>query len=111
QGFFVAALNEDLVAVAKHQRSKSIPLRLENPISGGRQFAHSLGEHRQNRRIHWKLHAPRVNQFVLFVGPMNAYYGGNSSGFCAAGNGCCDSVGRKRVWPRDPEGGPVTAGT
>ena len=30
--FLVAALDQDLVAVAKHQRAKSIPLRLEDPV-------------------------------------------------------------------------------
>ena len=32
QRFFVAALNQDFVAIAKDQRAKPIPLRLENPV-------------------------------------------------------------------------------
>jgi len=31
----VAALNQDLAAIAKHKRAKTIPLRLEDPLSFG----------------------------------------------------------------------------
>ena len=31
QGFLVAALQQDLLAVAKHQRAKAIPLGFEDP--------------------------------------------------------------------------------
>ena len=56
QRFFVAALDQDLVSVAKHQRTKSIPFRFEDPCSACRQFANALGEHRQNWRVHRKVH-------------------------------------------------------
>ena len=56
QRFFVAALDQDLVPVAENQRAKPIPLRFENPCSAGGQFADSLGEHRQDRRVHRKVH-------------------------------------------------------
>src|SRR5439155_7421072 len=56
QRFLVAALEEDLVAVAENERPKSIPLRLEDPIFALRQLADPLGEHRQDRRIHRKIH-------------------------------------------------------
>jgi hypothetical protein len=59
QRFFIAALNQDLVAIAKHQRAKAIPLGLENPSSGLRQLAHALGEHRQDRRVHGEIHTKR----------------------------------------------------
>src|SRR5215213_1295820 len=56
--FFVATLNHDFFAVAKNQRTKSIPFRLKDPIAGGRQLIYALGEHRENRRIHGKFHNP-----------------------------------------------------
>ena len=57
QRFFVAALDQDLVAVAKDQRTKPVPLWFENPCSPRRYFGNSLGEHRQDRRINRKIHA------------------------------------------------------
>src|SRR5690348_3657814 len=57
QRLFIAALDEDLVAVAKHQRAKSVPLRFENPHVAFRQLGHSFGQHRKQRRIHRKIHA------------------------------------------------------
>ena len=45
----VAALDQDLVAVAKNQRAKSIPFRFEDPAVAFREFADALGEHGQNR--------------------------------------------------------------
>src|ERR1700722_16176050 len=54
--FFVAALDENLISIAKHQRAKPIPLWLENPIALCGQFIHSFREHRQDRRIYWKIH-------------------------------------------------------
>src|ERR1051325_134105 len=53
---FVTALNHHFFAVAKDQRAKAVPLRFENPIARGGQLVHTLGEHRQNRRIYWQLH-------------------------------------------------------
>ena len=41
----VAALDEDLVAVAEHERAKPVPLRLEDPVAGVRQRADPQGEH------------------------------------------------------------------
>ena len=43
--FLVPALQQDLAAVAKHQDSKSIPLRFKNPLTCRRNFVHSFGEH------------------------------------------------------------------
>src|SRR5271168_5054648 len=59
--FFVAALDENLISIAKHQRAKTIPLGLENPIALGGQFVDSFREHRQDRRIYWKVHTPWYN--------------------------------------------------
>src|SRR5919106_4123799 len=56
QRFFVATLDQDLVPVTKHQGTKPIPFRFEEPCSGHRQFTYPLGEHRQNRRVHRKIH-------------------------------------------------------
>ncbi len=52
QRFFVATLDQDLVPVVKHQGTKPVPFRFENPASADRQFADPLGKHRQNRRVH-----------------------------------------------------------
>ena len=57
QRLLVAALDQDLVSVAKDERAKSIPLRFENPFIARRQFTSSLGEHRQDRWVYWKIHA------------------------------------------------------
>src|ERR1700677_685505 len=59
--FFVAALDENLISVAKHQRAKAIPLGLENPIALGGQFVNSFREHRLYRRIYWKVHTQWYN--------------------------------------------------
>src|SRR4029077_17120110 len=57
EGLFVAALDQDLVSVAKDQRTKSVPLGLEDVIFPSGQFIHALGKHGQERRVHWKVHA------------------------------------------------------
>src|SRR5688500_8744946 len=54
---FVAALDEDLVAVAEDQRPKAVPFRLEDPSFARRQLADSFGEHRQNGWIDRQVHA------------------------------------------------------
>ena len=59
--FSVAALDENLISIAKHQRAKTIPLGLENPIAFGGQFVYPFREHRQDRRIYWKVHTPWYN--------------------------------------------------
>jgi hypothetical protein len=58
QRLFFPALDQNLVAIAKDQCAKAIPLRLEDPVPSGRQFVHSFRQHRQDRRIHGKMHAP-----------------------------------------------------
>ena len=45
----VAALDQDLVAVAEDERAKAVPLGLEDPAVPGGQLADALGEHRQDR--------------------------------------------------------------
>src|SRR5688572_6916169 len=42
----IAALQQELVAVAKQQSSKAVPLRFEDPSAALGQRAHSLGQHR-----------------------------------------------------------------
>ena len=51
QRFFVAALNQDVVAVTKNQGAKPIPFRLKNPLPGRGQRIHPLCEHRQQWRL------------------------------------------------------------
>src|SRR5215469_15106955 len=48
-GLLVAALQQDLVAVAKHQRSKAVPLGLELPSLTVRQGVSGAGQHRGKR--------------------------------------------------------------
>src|SRR2546421_8889847 len=60
QRFFVATLYQDLVPIAEDQRAKSIPFRLEHPPLAGGYLGNSLREHRQNRRIHGKLHVSNL---------------------------------------------------
>ena len=52
----VAALDQDLVAVAKDERAEAVPLGLEDPFAGGRDVADALGQHGQERRIDRKIH-------------------------------------------------------
>ena len=53
---FVAALDEDLVAVAEDERAKAVPLGLEDPAFAGGQLVDAFGEHRQDRWIDRKMH-------------------------------------------------------
>src|SRR5581483_4651113 len=55
--FFIAALNENFIAIAKHQCAKPIPLGLENPIAFFGYVLDALREHRQHRRIDGKIHS------------------------------------------------------
>src|SRR5581483_10002273 len=52
----VAALDEDVLAVAKDERAESVPLRLEDPALARRQLADALGEHGEDRRIDRQVH-------------------------------------------------------
>ncbi len=56
----IAALQEDLAAVAEHQGAKAVPLRLEDPAVARRQRVGSLGEHRVDGRRHGELHGGRI---------------------------------------------------
>src|SRR5215469_9446981 len=57
QWLFVPALNKNVAAVAEHQCPEAIPFGLEDPAIAGRQFGDTLGQHRQERRIHREIHA------------------------------------------------------
>ncbi len=56
QGLEVPALGEHLVAVAKDQGPEAVPLGLEEPRVGRRQFARELGQHWLQGRLEWKAH-------------------------------------------------------
>src|SRR5690242_21612697 len=56
QRFSITALDQDLVPIAEHQRAKPIPLRFEDPGVSRRQFANTLREHGQDRRVYRKVH-------------------------------------------------------
>src|SRR6516165_8810817 len=66
QRFFIAALDQDLASVAKNQRTKSIPLRLEDPLSCAGQLFDTFGEHRQDWRIYRKIHILMISATSLF---------------------------------------------
>ena len=53
----IAALNQKLVSVAKHERAKAIPLRLVDPSVAGRQLVDTLRQHRKNWRTDRQVHA------------------------------------------------------
>src|SRR6185503_1367307 len=57
QRFLIAALDQYFLPVAEDQRPEPIPFRLENPISPCRKFGDTFRKHRQNRRVHWKIHS------------------------------------------------------
>src|SRR5258708_37840984 len=60
QHFFFAALDEDLIAVAKDENTEAIPLWLVEPFSTRRHLVDALSEHGQNGRVDSKVHARGV---------------------------------------------------
>src|SRR5262245_12007028 len=58
----VAALQQELVAVAEDDHPESVPLRLEDPARAVRQLADAPGEHRQHGRADGELHARSLTQ-------------------------------------------------
>ena len=54
--FFVTALQQDLVAVAEHQGSEAVPLRLELPATVVGQPIGGCRQHGRERRIEWQVH-------------------------------------------------------
>lgn len=57
-----------VIAVAKDERAKAVPLRLEDPSIAGWQLADSLGEHRQNRRIDREVHISELLSLCWRIG-------------------------------------------
>src|SRR3954462_10911543 len=53
---FVPALDENLITITKHQRAKSVPLGLKDPIITFGQFSYTLRQHRENGWIDGKVH-------------------------------------------------------
>lgn len=53
---FIAALEEDFVAIAKNQDPETVPLGLVDPVSLMRYFVHALGKHGKDWRIDRKVH-------------------------------------------------------
>ena len=56
----VAALDEDLVAVAEDERAEAVPLGLEDPAVAFGEFADALGEHREDGRVDGEVHGVMV---------------------------------------------------
>ena len=68
----VAALEQQLLAVAEHEHAKAVPLRLEDPVRSLGQRGDALREHRQDRRVDGKLHKrilQRVPHRVFLLSP------------------------------------------
>src|SRR5271170_737203 len=57
---FVATLNEELLAVAKDEDAKAVPLWLEDPAVAVGNPIHALRKHWQKRRVDRELHGPIV---------------------------------------------------
>ncbi len=58
QWLALAALNEDLVAIAEDQRPEAVPLGLEDPTIAPGQLGYSFGQHGEHREAEGKGHAP-----------------------------------------------------
>jgi len=56
EGFLVAALEEDFVAVAKDEDAEAVPLGLVDPVAFGRDGVDALGEHGEEGRVNGELH-------------------------------------------------------
>ena len=53
----IAALNDDVIVVAKDQCPEAVPFRFKYPVLSLRKLRYSFGEHRQYRRGYGKSHA------------------------------------------------------
>ena len=56
EGLLVPTAEYHLVAVTEHDRTESVPFRIEQPTVAFRQARRRLCQHRRNRRHHRKLH-------------------------------------------------------
>jgi len=56
EGFLVAALDEDFVAVFEDEGAEAIPLGLEEPVTGGGDLIDAFGEHGEDGRINRQVH-------------------------------------------------------
>lgn len=54
---FIAALQENLIPIAKYEDAKAIPLGLVDPVPLGRDLFDAFGEHRKDWRIYGDVHA------------------------------------------------------
>ena len=57
EGFLIAALKQNLIAVAKNENAETVPLRLKDPIARRGDGVDALGQHGEQRRIDGQLHA------------------------------------------------------
>jgi|SRR6185503_5949203 len=56
EGFFVAALKKNFIAIAENEYAKAIPLGLVDPVAFCRDLLNALGEHGKDRRIDGEIH-------------------------------------------------------
>src|SRR5258708_6885368 len=57
----IAALDLHVVPVAKDERTKTVPFRLEDEVRAFRDLVHELREHRRNRGLERQLHTRDSN--------------------------------------------------
>ena len=56
EGLFVAALEQNFVAIAKDEDAEAVPLGLVDPLALRGYCVDALGEHGQDRRVDGELH-------------------------------------------------------
>src|SRR5690242_16932697 len=82
QRLLVAALNKNLFAVAKDERTKAIPLGFEDPRACFWQLADAFCKHWKNRRVNWELHnlfRHRLHGLIVAVRVRGSVLGGIAS--------------------------------
>src|SRR5579872_2931733 len=56
QRFFVATLDENLIAITKHQNAEAVPLRFVDPLTFRRHFFDTLSKHGENWWVDDEIH-------------------------------------------------------
>src|SRR5688572_17988217 len=60
KGSLITALEVNVVVIAKHDRTKAVPLGFEDPPFAWRQDSNTLCKHRLNRRVDRQIHLSSV---------------------------------------------------
>ena len=94
----VAALQQDLVAVAEDQRAKAVPLGLELPAVAVGQRLGGAGEHRLEGRSERQVHRDGRSRSQARFGTMSSFFILISSG-STVGTTCYDTPNRSLSQP------------